>query len=163
MPYCHFDIIIKNVYQIYKIQKIKLIYSYKIINFSHIYYFHFYCVFPLPISEVLHPLLFWLQRTKAEKSQKQKLHKYCLIFFKDIFLNHISKIHFKRILKIRSYFFNTFTKKMSEMPYSGLNTPKGPTFECLRSGFALLQSALLAGNFNKEIKGPKLGLSNIMP
>ena len=48
----------------------KSIYSYKIIIYSHIFNFHFYCVFPLPISEVLHPLLFGLQKTKAEKNQK---------------------------------------------------------------------------------------------
>ena len=31
----------------------------------------------------------------------------------------------------------------------GLNPLKGLTFECLSGGFALLQDALLAGNFNK--------------
>ena len=95
-----------------KYTKKKLIYSYKIIIYSHIFNFHFYCVFPLAILEVLYPLLFGLQRTKAEKSQKlvNKSYTNIIFFFKDIFLNHVFKIHFKRILKMRSYFWNIFIK-----------------------------------------------------
>ena len=60
--------------------------------------------------------------------------------------------------------FSTFLpKKCLKCLTEGLNPPEGPTFECLRGGFALLQGALLAGNFNKEIKGLKLGLSETMP
>ena len=64
---------------------------------------------------------------------------------------------------MKSYFFNTLSKKCSKCLREGVNPPKGATFECLRGGFALLKGALMAGSFNKEIKGLKWGLSNTMP
>ena len=58
--------------------------------------------------------------------------------------------------------FKHFLEKKHKCFREGLNFPKGPPFECLRGGFALLQGALVAGNFNKEIKGLKIGLSKTM-
>ena len=57
------------------------------------------------------------------------------------------------------YFYNEYKKCLR----GGLNPPKGLTFHCLRGGFALLQGALLTGNFNKEIKRLKLGLYKTIP
>ena len=69
----------------------------------------------------------------------------------------------KEFLKCEVTYQTLFSKIHPKCLREGLNPPKGLTFECLRSGFALLQGALLAGNFNREIKGLKLGLSKTMP
>ena len=102
---------------------------------------------------------------KEEKLRRSKT-IFLLYFWKILFLfkNHFSKTFFQRILEIRSHFLNTFYKKKhNKCLRGGLNPPKGPSFECLRGGFALLQGALVVGNFNKEIKGLELGLSITMP